>query len=241
MQSEAINELMAALAKAQATIKNAVINRENPHFRSKYADLASCFDAVRKPLGENGLIVTQTTEIREQGFVLVTMLAHASGQWVKSEYPLPSTGRPQELGSALTYARRYSLSAITGIAADDDDDAEAAEAKRQTTDARHLAPPSPGAPEAPAPAPPEPPVNPETGEVSPHAIAYDGKAIPWGSLFVAAVKSSTLATDLIEWQTVNGETLRKIATEAPKVYARIQAAFTTRFNELGRGDSGSAA
>lgn len=130
-RSDEINELVAAMAKAAASIENAKINRVNPHFKSKYADLASCFDAVRKPLGANGLVVAQTTEIRENSFVLVTTLAHASGQWIKSEYPLPTTGRPQELGSALTYARRYSLSAITGISADEDDDAETAE--RQTT------------------------------------------------------------------------------------------------------------
>lgn len=142
-RSDEINELVAALAKAAGTIENAKINKVNPHFKSRYADLASCFDAVRKPLGANGLVITQTTEMRDNSFVLVTTLAHASGQWLKSEYPLPTAGRPQELGSALTYARRYSLSAITGIAADEydddkgdgDDDAEGAEAQKQTVSA----------------------------------------------------------------------------------------------------------
>lgn len=126
MQSEQINELAAALAKAQAAIKNATYNRVNPHFKNKYADLAACFDAVRKPLSDHGLSVTQTTEVREGGMVLVTRLMHTSGQWIRGEYPLPASGRPQEIGSALTYAKRYSLSSIAGIAADDDDDAEAA-------------------------------------------------------------------------------------------------------------------
>lgn len=234
MHSEQINELTAALAKAATAVENAKVNRSNNHLKSKYADLASCFDAVRKPLGENGLIVTQTTEIREGGgMVLVTMLAHNSGQWIKSEYPLPTTSRPQELGSALTYARRYSLSAIAGIAADDDDDGQGAEEKKQIADATRLAPKKIVAPEPPAPPPPEPPVHPETGEVGPHTIPYDGKnAIQWGSQYVAALKGAELVTDLIEWADANESTLAMIEEEAPKVSARIKAAFNVRMKEL---------
>jgi ERF superfamily len=127
MQSEHTNELSAALAKAQRDMKAATFNRINPHYKNRYADLASVIDAIREPLAANGLAYTQTGEIREGGFVLVTTLHHSSGQWVASEYPLPIGAKPQELGSALTYARRYSLCAIACIAADDDDDAEQAE------------------------------------------------------------------------------------------------------------------
>jgi ERF superfamily len=123
MTSEQVNELAAALAKAQGAMSSAAMNKVNPHFKSKYADLASVFDAARKPLSDNGLAVTQTID----GPDLVTRLLHTSGQWLESKYPLPVTARPQEMGSALTYARRYSLSAIIGIAADEDDDANAAE------------------------------------------------------------------------------------------------------------------
>jgi len=121
--SEQINELAAALAQAQGMMGNAVMNRINPHFKSKYADLAAIFDASRKPLSANGLAIVQTIE----NGVLHTRLLHTSGQWIASEHPLPMSGRPQEIGSALTYARRYSLSALIGIAADEDDDANAAE------------------------------------------------------------------------------------------------------------------
>ena len=127
-----INELAAALAKAQGVMENATMNRVNPHFKSKYADLASVWDAVRKPLSENGLAVVQIITDGK----LVTLLMHTSGQWVQSEYPLPPAARPQEMGSALTYARRYSLSAITGIAADEDDDANAAESSKQRAPAK---------------------------------------------------------------------------------------------------------
>jgi len=121
--SEQIAELAAALAAAQGMMENAVMNRVNPHFKSKYADLAAIFDAARKPLSANGLAIVQTIG----DGVLHTRLLHTSGQWIASEHPLPMSGRPQEIGSALTYARRYSLSALIGIAADEDDDATGAE------------------------------------------------------------------------------------------------------------------
>lgn len=227
MQSEQIDKLTEAFAKAQTTIKNASLNKINPHFKSKYADLAAIFDSVRKPLADCGLAVTQTTEIREGGFVLVTMLAHSSGQWIKSEYPLPATGRPQEIGSALTYARRYCLSAIAGIAADEDDDAEGAENGKQRIDATSIKP-------KPSPAPPvEAPADPVTGELSPHLIAYDGKdPIGWGSKYVAALKASELPTDLGEWAEHNKATLKLIETNAPKVFQRINAAAKVRLDEM---------
>lgn len=131
MKSEQITELAAALAKAQGSMAPAVMNRVNPHFKSKYADLSAVMDAIRAPLAANGLAVTQTTEIRDGALVLATTLHHSSGQWIASEYPLPAAGRPQEMGSALTYARRYSLSALIGVAADEDDDVNAAEAGKQ--------------------------------------------------------------------------------------------------------------
>jgi hypothetical protein len=127
MQSETIGTLAAALAKAQGEIENAKFNRTNPHFKNKYADLTAIFDAVRAPLSKNGLAVTQTIEVRETGMVLATKLMHSSGEWLGSEYPLPMSARPQEFGSALTYAKRYSLASIVGVSADEDDDANAAQ------------------------------------------------------------------------------------------------------------------
>ena len=128
--SEQISELAAALAAAQGMMENAIMNRVNPHFKSKYADLAAIFDAARKPLSANGLAIVQTIG----DGVLHTRLLHTSGQWIASEHPLPMSGRPQEIGSALTYARRYSLSALIGIAADDDDDANATRSNGKDTE-----------------------------------------------------------------------------------------------------------
>jgi hypothetical protein len=127
-QSETIEHLSAALAAAQGVMKAAAFNRINPHFKNRYADLASVLEAIRDPFAKNGLSITQTTHLNGSGFVLRTTLRHASGQWVASEYPLPHNAKPQELGSALTYARRYTLSAIAGTAGDEDDDGQAASA-----------------------------------------------------------------------------------------------------------------
>jgi hypothetical protein len=124
-QSENINELAAALAKAQGTMKAAHFNKTNPHFKNKYADLTAILEAVRHPLSENGLAIVQTPEIMDGAFCLVTRLLHSSGQYIAGEYPLPAQATPQQIGSAITYAKRYSLCAIVGISADDDDDAEA--------------------------------------------------------------------------------------------------------------------
>jgi hypothetical protein len=121
----ATHELMAALAKAQAEMDNAPMNSENPHFRSKYADLASIRNATIPALSKHGLSLHQVTRIDGSGMVLVTRLGHASGQFIDSVYPLPNSNKPHEMGSAITYARRYSWAAICGIAAEEDDDGNA--------------------------------------------------------------------------------------------------------------------
>lgn len=127
--SETIEALAKSLAAAQGEMKNAPLNKTNPHFRSRYADLAGVRDAIMPSLAKHKLSIVQGTEITERGAVLCTRLMHESGQWIESVYPLPSvTDNPQALGSALTYARRYSLAAIVGITADEDDDANEAQA-----------------------------------------------------------------------------------------------------------------
>lgn len=126
--SEQINELATALAKAQFGMKNAMLNKTNPHFKSRYADLAAIRDAVIPELSMNGIAAIQGTHfITDMLMVLSTRLLHSSGQWIESEYPIVlDPNKPQVMGSALTYARRYSLAAICGIAAEEDDDANAA-------------------------------------------------------------------------------------------------------------------
>ena len=125
-RSDAINELATALSKAQAAISTAAKGKENPHFKSKYADLASVWDACRGPLTANGLSVLQSPRMTftgNAGMVEVeTTLLHASGQWMSDVITVPvSKLDAQGVGSAVTYARRYALAAFASVAPDDDD------------------------------------------------------------------------------------------------------------------------
>lgn len=131
-QSELINELAEALSKAQGQITGALKDSSNPFFKSKYADLASCWDACRKQLADNGLSVVQTTEFDEGQVFVVTALLHRSGQWIRGELPVKAKDDgAQAQGSGITYARRYALAAIVGLA-QIDDDAEAAQGRKST-------------------------------------------------------------------------------------------------------------
>src|SRR5947207_7171688 len=122
-QSENINELASALSKAQGEMQAAIKDSINPFFKSKYADLGSVWDAARPVLSKYGLCIIQGTEIFNEKIVMVTILAHSSGQWIKSLLPLnPSKNDCQGVGAAITYLRRYCLSAIVGVVCDDDDD-----------------------------------------------------------------------------------------------------------------------
>lgn len=121
-QSDQINELAAALSKAQAEMKGAVKESSNPFFKSKYADLESVWDACRKPLTSNGLSVIQTTGLVDGQLCVVTTLAHNSGQWIRGVLPINvERPDPQKVGSAISYARRYALAALVGIYQTDDD------------------------------------------------------------------------------------------------------------------------
>src|ERR1700675_4573602 len=121
--SETINELATALSKAQGEITGALKDSANPFFKSKYADLASCWDSCRSALSKNSLAVFQAAETSPEGhLILTTTLAHSSGQWMRASLGVtPKDDSPQAMGSALTYARRYALTAMVGIAQVDDD------------------------------------------------------------------------------------------------------------------------
>lgn len=125
--SPAIGELAAALAKAQGAIKGAAKDSLNPHFRSRYADLASIWDACRDALSNNGLAVVQLPRFDGQRVHVDTLLMHASGQWIRGSMSAsPVKADVQGIAGCVTYLRRYSLAAIAGVAPDDDDDGEVA-------------------------------------------------------------------------------------------------------------------
>jgi hypothetical protein len=124
MQSEQIDQLVTALAIAQGEISPAQKSAENPHFKSKFANLTSVWEACRTQLSNNGIAVIQTIDIQGDTLVLVTTLAHKSGQWIKSKAPIIAGEKKtaQTVGSAITYMRRYSLAAIVGVAPENEDD-----------------------------------------------------------------------------------------------------------------------
>lgn len=141
--SEAINEISTALAKAQGEIANPAKESQNPHFKSHYADLSSGINAIRTALSANGIAFTQLTRLSGDVLMVDTRLSHSSGQWIESEFPACRfPAKPQEVGSALTYARRYALFAIIGIAGEDDD-GEAANKSETPAPARRAPPPPP--------------------------------------------------------------------------------------------------
>lgn len=139
------DKIAEALAKAQGEMQNAPLNKTNPHFKSKYADLAAIRDSVIPALSKHGVAVVQQTEYLNGELVLRTSLIHSSGQRIDSTYPLP-IDKPQVMGSAITYAKRYCLAAMCGISADDDDDGNAAQdgqarsAPKASSNSRQAAP-----------------------------------------------------------------------------------------------------
>lgn len=132
-QSQTIGKLADALSKAQGMMSAAKKDSDNPFFNSRYADLAACWECCREPLAKNGLAVIQTTIPTVDGTVrVVSTLAHSSGEWIRGELAVkPVKADPQGIGSALSYARRYSLCSLVGIVSDEDDDGEAAQGRGQ--------------------------------------------------------------------------------------------------------------
>jgi hypothetical protein len=161
-----INELAAALAKAQGEMGGAIKESQNPFFRSKYADLASVKEAIREPFAKHGLSAVQFPKTEYVGtpepyewtaksgetrygvrvvcvVSVLTRVLHASGQWMEdSVSTMLPTGDPQAVGSAITYLRRYALQSAAGVAPEDDD-AEAAHGRAQGQAQRPTKPPAP--------------------------------------------------------------------------------------------------
>lgn len=118
--SQTITKLSVSLVEAQKEIGSAVKGSTNPYFKSKYADLPAVIDACKEALNKHGIAILQPVE----GDKVTTMLVHESGEWMQDEgTPIICTKQndPQAQGSAITYARRYGLSSMLLIPADDDD------------------------------------------------------------------------------------------------------------------------
>lgn len=125
------NNIFTALAKAQGEFETATKNQKNPFFNSKYLTLGGVIEIIRKPFAKNGLSFLQFPTVKKEGnittVIIKTVIAHESGDTIENELILPVTigGRisdAQAIGSAITYARRYSLQSLVGISADEEDD-----------------------------------------------------------------------------------------------------------------------
>lgn len=136
-QSESISKISLAVSRAQAKMAAAKRTARNPFFNSSYADLGAVWDAVREPLAESELAVIQMPIEDGRGTAIITTLAHSSGEWFRSKlYITPKAKDAQSVGSAITYARRYALSAITGVAPDDDDGERAMQGSHENVKAK---------------------------------------------------------------------------------------------------------
>jgi hypothetical protein len=120
--STSIAKLALALSKVQSQITGAKKDSTNPFFNSKYADLESVWEAIKQPLTENELAISQGFREDEKAIIIESLLMHSSGEWIKSSLKMPIIKQdPQSIGSLASYGRRYSLAALIGVYQSDDD------------------------------------------------------------------------------------------------------------------------
>ena len=120
--SESVDKIFPAFIKAQAEIGNPKKTKENTFFKAKYAELSDIIDMSKQVLHENGLCLIQSPEGNGQSITVTGRIIHTSGQWIEGAISLtPIKNDPQQAGSAITYARRYQISAMLNIAQEDDD------------------------------------------------------------------------------------------------------------------------
>jgi hypothetical protein len=245
LASPSCGQVCTALAAAQGAFKTpkrtkeATIRGSGYNYTYKYAPLEEIVDAVKEALSANGLARHQYLVSRGGQPIMRTIIWHASGEWLASDYPIhPTKEGPQGFASGVTYARRYGLSLALGLAPEDDDDASAAEGLPFTS-APQAAPqrPANGNGNAPKPQvkplPPEPEpaavYDPETGEVGPHLIpvlqSSLGHAawVEWGGKLVTALQRSETREEAERWLALQKAALGNCERDAPKVHERIQA------------------
>lgn len=227
LHSAEIDKIAGALAKAQAAFTNPPRNREvtvrsdKGTYTFAYATFDAILDSVRKPLTENGISYAQTVEFDDAGKPrVVTTLMHESGQWLASRLPIVFDGEKrnnQAFGSALTYAKRYGLTAILGVAADEDDDANGADGngiERKTDRAPAKQPTVKTA--APAAVPPAP----------------QRTARQWADDAIKTVKAMRTPEEIGGWQAANKADLDKLEGKASAEYTRLIDAINERLDAL---------
>jgi hypothetical protein len=228
--------IYSALVKAQKGFGPALKSSTNPHFRSKYADLSACIEAVVDSLNENGIMLMQVTHEAENGVMIETLFLHESGEQMSAgKLFMPATKfDAQGFGSALSYARRYSIMAACGIAPEDDD-ANSAVKSAPPPLPKPTPKPTPVAPVVATPKPVEPQ---PTAQVAPPKM--EGKADQWqlkismdsGSDFagwVQAVKDATVF--MLEMAQTKDDTMNIFRTNR-NIFDKMQADDVNSYEEL---------
>lgn len=233
-RSYLIHRLVEALAKAQAKITAPERNRSvkvetraGGTYSFKYATLDHIIEKIRGPLTENGLWFTQIMKDDQGTYILDTRLLHASGQWIACQMPLiwDGNGGNQQFGSALTFMRRYALTSLLGIAAEEDDDANAADGN-QMTDRK--------------PTTPKPDVMSDAiqNALKPALPAALSTMIPtdwagFGRALITYVKDSKDYKEAEQWISHNQEILDAMKTAAPKMWTNLTASLTKVMDDKG--------
>lgn len=218
-----MKNLAQALNKMQGAMPPAIKDASNPAFKSRYADLASVWDAIRKPLADNGLSVTQQTDVTESGqMILVTTVWHTSGESLAARYPLtPTQNTPQSVGSCISYARRYSISALLGVVQDDDDGTAASQGA--ATGDRKVTPPPP------KPAPP-----PGEAKGSGAKAAPNNAAKAWADAAAKTIAAMSEPDEVDAWAAANADKLLRLQSVQPELYTAVMTIVQTTHETLSR-------
>ena len=217
-----MKQIAEALVKAQKGFSPALKQSNNPHFRSKYADLATCVEAVIDALNNNGIALMQMTHECQDGVTVETVFIHASGELLSAgKLHVPAVKHDaQGYGSALTYARRYSLMAACGIAPEDDDGNAAVKT-----------PPRGGVISAPQQPAPDPKPEPKPQEVVKGTAEVVDFAMQIFTTFLPEAKSEK---ELNTFWKENIATVNQIKSADETKYVELLGAFKKRKDEINK-------
>ena len=225
-----MKEISAALVKAQKEFGPALKTSSNPHFRSKYADLSACIEAVIDGLNNNGIFLMQGSHLCEDGVIVETVFIHESGEQLSAGklHVVASKQDAQGYGSALTYARRYALMAACGIAPEDDDGNAASKPKQVEKTAEK--PPAPP-PKLPAKIEGEPGKWQITVKTKPDATPTDFINIV-AEMSVVALEQAKSQADVMEIFKVNRSLFDKVKSIDADCHKDLMEAFKTKKDAL---------
>jgi hypothetical protein len=220
--------ISAAMAKAQKEFGPALKTSSNPHFRSKYADLSACVEAVIDGLNNNGIFLMQPTHLCEDGVIVETLFIHESGEQMSAgKLHVPAAKQdPQGYGSALTYARRYALMAACGIAPEDDD-GNAATTKPPVTPPKQAEPPAPKIEKPPAKMEGEAGRFQITVTTKPDATNTDFINIV-SEASVVCLEQATSQAEVMQVFQVNRALFDKVKSIDPECHKDLMSAFKTK-------------